>query len=587
MTATEIPTPDPRTLDDASREFAEAVADHYAIKRHIGSGGMGVVYLARDRRLDRLVAIKTLPPSLAKDAAVRERFLRETRTAGAMAHPNIVPIHGADDVGGHVYFVMSFVDGESLAAHIRAHGRLQPRAVAAHLRDVAAALTHAHQRGIIHRDIKAENILLDRASGRAMVTDFGIARLAEATPLTVTGQLLGTVYYVSPEQVSGVPVDARSDLYSLGVVGFLALTGRFPFEADIASAVLVAHVTKAAPPVASLHRGIPASLGAIIDRCLMKDPAHRYASAEELGAALESAIADLDRPGGPSEPRPSVVSNTEAHAVWKRAAELQALTGVQPRPEAIPRPRDPGKYVSRGSGMDLGTVREAAEEAGIGADYLDHALIEHGLKTGALATPRGIAPTASALAVTTTPAARSTALTEKDSFWAGGPVEVVSDVDVEGEMPGRDLERLLLVLRDETGRVGNTSAMTRELSWWTGGLGARLDVSVIPADGRTAIRVVRSIRRRVVATVVLSYATLGFPSGALAFVLVYGPFGDGAEPLAAIASIAAGLLVPFFTGRRVVRWFRTRAAKRISRLAERLGLKVRQSVTQTMHDTPR
>jgi len=125
-----IPTPDPRTLDDVSRPFAEAIASHYAIKKLIGQGGMGLVYLARDKRLDRLVAIKTLLPQLAADAQVRERFLRETRTAGAMSHPNIVPIHGADEIGGHVFFVMGYVDGESLAAHVRAQGQLSPRVVA-------------------------------------------------------------------------------------------------------------------------------------------------------------------------------------------------------------------------------------------------------------------------------------------------------------------------------------------------------------------------------------------------------------------------------------------------------------------------
>ncbi|MEO6445941.1 MAG: serine/threonine-protein kinase [Gemmatimonadaceae bacterium] len=275
MTAIEIPTPDPRTFDDDVRPFAEAIAPYYALKREIGRGGMGVVFLARDRRLDRLVAIKTLPPQLAKDASIRERFLRETRTAGAMAHPNIVPIHGADEIEGHVFFVMSYVEGESLAAHVRAHERLAAGTVARCMLDVAAALAHAHKRGIIHRDVKAENILMELGSGRALVTDFGIARIAEATPLTVTGQLIGTVHYVSPEQVSGAPVDGRSDLYSLGVVGFLALTGRFPFDGDLASAVLVSHVTKAAPPVASVSRDVPASLGAIVDRCLLKDPAHR------------------------------------------------------------------------------------------------------------------------------------------------------------------------------------------------------------------------------------------------------------------------------------------------------------------------
>src|SRR3954470_2801856 len=138
MTILEIPTPDPRGFDDTSRPFVEAVASRYAVKRLIGRGGMGIVYLARDRRLERLVAIKTLPPHLAADESVKQRFLREIRTAGAMSHPNVVPIHGADEIDGHVFFVMGYVEGDSLAAHVRAEGRLQPVEVARHLRDVAA-----------------------------------------------------------------------------------------------------------------------------------------------------------------------------------------------------------------------------------------------------------------------------------------------------------------------------------------------------------------------------------------------------------------------------------------------------------------
>src|SRR4051812_26560653 len=164
---------------------------------------MGIVYLAHDVRLDRRVAIKTLPPHLANDSTVRERFLREARTAGALSHQNIVPIHRADEIAGHVFFVMGFVDGSSLAQRIRHEGPIGPADTVRVLGDVASALGYAHARGVIHRDVKAENILLDRTTGRALVTDFGIARLAEAAPLTSTGQLLGTVYYLSPEQISG------------------------------------------------------------------------------------------------------------------------------------------------------------------------------------------------------------------------------------------------------------------------------------------------------------------------------------------------------------------------------------------------
>jgi len=161
----------PVQYDDFSR-LAEALAGQYELRREIGRGGMGVVYLARDVRLDRRVAIKTLPPHLANDPIVRERFLREARTAGSLSHQNIVPIHRADEIAGHVFFVMGFVDGDSMAQRIRALGHLDEREVVRELRDVALALDYAHANGVIHRDVKAENILVERSSGRALVTDF-------------------------------------------------------------------------------------------------------------------------------------------------------------------------------------------------------------------------------------------------------------------------------------------------------------------------------------------------------------------------------------------------------------------------------
>jgi eukaryotic-like serine/threonine-protein kinase len=185
------------SASDELVSFAAALNSQYEIEREIGRGGMGVVYLARDLRLDRMVAIKTLPASLQNDPSVRERFLREARTAARLNHPNIVPIHRADEAGGQVFFVMGFIDGDSLAARI-ASGPMSPRDALPILRDVVQALGYAHKHGVIHRDVKTENILLDTVTGRSMVTDFGIARVAAAAPLTATGQVLGTVYYLSP-----------------------------------------------------------------------------------------------------------------------------------------------------------------------------------------------------------------------------------------------------------------------------------------------------------------------------------------------------------------------------------------------------
>jgi serine/threonine-protein kinase len=555
MTAIEIPTPDPRALDDATRPFAEALADRYAIKRLIGRGGMGVVYLARDKRLDRLVAIKTLPPHLSRDAALRERFLRETRTAGAMAHANIVPIHGADEVDGHVFFVMSYIKGESLAARVRAQGRLAPDATRRYLRDVAAALEHAHLRGIVHRDIKAENILIEEDSDRALVTDFGIARLAEASPLTVTGQVLGSVHYVSPEQVSGTHVDARSDIYSLGVVGYHALTGRFPFEGEVASAVLVQHVTRVAAPLGSIHRDLPPALSAIVDRCLSKDPAHRYASAADLLAALDAAT-------DAATPRAPLVSETEAHQVWKRAAELQAATGIQPRPPIVPVDRDRVADAGRASGFGLTEIRDAAQEAGIPERYVAHALGERGLG------PSAVAPTRPAAAPPSTEA--------QPSWWSGVPRHVVREVTVPGELPPRDVERLINVLRDSTGRLGTTLAHRRELSWYTGRLGTRLAVTVVPEADQTTIRVVRDGRRgtlvRAMAALVTTALGIAPATGGILM-------GMGApEELAVFAAIGTGVAVLWKGGRRFIARGHKKLSAHVEQVADRLESKVRSSI---------
>src|SRR6185503_15106853 len=273
--------------------------------------------------------------------------------------------------------------GESLAERLARLGPLAPGAAARLLRDVALALDYAHHRGIVHRDVKPENILIERESDRPLVTDFGIARLAEAKPLTATGQVLGTVHYMSPEQVSGEPLDGRSDLYSLGIVGFRALTGRLPFDSETASAVLVAHVTKPAPMLAQVAPRVPSAIAAVIDRCLAKEPAARFESGAALARALDEATA-LDA-GGTSDTTPSVLSQREAEAVWARAAELQAQTGTQiPVRSAPPPVLTPGRSSADDrrtltSGYRFEDVRGAAAEAGIPEKYVARAARELGL----------------------------------------------------------------------------------------------------------------------------------------------------------------------------------------------------------------
>src|SRR6186713_1334611 len=273
-----------------SAEFLDlqaALAGEYSLQRELGRGGMGVVYLARDVQLDRDVAIKVLPANLARAAASRERFLREARTAAGLSHPHIVPIHRVGEAGGFVFFVMSYVEGETLGERLRTKGPLPPADAARVMREVAWALAYAHGRGIVHRDVKPDNILLEAGTGRALVTDFGIAHGgADTGPDTDPGKIMGTANFMSPEQAASEPVDGRSDIYSLGVVGYLAVSGRLPFEAPNLPALLVRQATESAPSVIRAAPGLPTALGAAIDRCLAREPGERYPDGEALAAAL-------------------------------------------------------------------------------------------------------------------------------------------------------------------------------------------------------------------------------------------------------------------------------------------------------------
>src|SRR5579872_5699960 len=219
-----------------------ALAGEYSLERELGRGGMGVVYLAREVQLNRLVAIKVLPGALAERPELRERFLREARLAASLSHPNIVPIHRVSEAAGFVFFVMAYVDGETLGERLRSAGPLSPAAATRMLREVAWALAYAHGRGVIHRDVKPDNVLLEKSTGRALVTDFGIALATDddATP----GRVMGTAQFMSPEQATGSAVDGRSDLYSLGVVGYLAVSGRLPFDAESLAVLLAKQVSE-------------------------------------------------------------------------------------------------------------------------------------------------------------------------------------------------------------------------------------------------------------------------------------------------------------------------------------------------------
>jgi len=277
-------------LDPLFVDFQSALAGRYSLERELGRGGMGIVYLAREVRLDRLVAIKLLPPELAAHAALRERFLREARMAARLSHPNVIPIYAVDEVGDYVFYVMAYVNGETLAHRIATRGPMPAAEAARILREVAWALAYAHAQGVIHRDVKPENILLEQGTGRALVADFGIARLAQASGGTGVGEVLGTPDFMSPEQASGEVVDGRSDLYSLGVVGYYLLSGKLPFEGPNAAAIMAKHLTVAAPATTTVAPAVPRALAQAIDRCLAKDPGERFPSSEAFAEALSDAL---------------------------------------------------------------------------------------------------------------------------------------------------------------------------------------------------------------------------------------------------------------------------------------------------------
>ncbi|HET7791326.1 MAG TPA: protein kinase [Gemmatimonadales bacterium] len=280
----------PARVDPLFLSFQTALAGRYSLERELGRGGMGVVYLARDARLDRLVAIKLLPPGRALDASLRERFLREARTAAKLSHPNIVPIFAVEEIGEFVFFAMAFVDGETLTERVRARGPLPASDGARILREIAWALGYAHGQGVIHRDVKPDNILLERASGRALINDFGIAAVVRGAGSLDGGEVIGTPEFMSPEQALGEAVDPRADLYALGLVGYFALSGRLAFEAEKATEVLAKQITEAPKPLAEVADGVPRRLAQAVTACLAKDREERPADAAALAERLSLAL---------------------------------------------------------------------------------------------------------------------------------------------------------------------------------------------------------------------------------------------------------------------------------------------------------
>ena len=339
-----------------------AVAGLYDIEAEIGRGGMAVVYRARDTRLRRKVALKVLPPELAFREEVRTRFLREAEMAARLSHPNIVPIYSVDEADGLVYFAMGLVEGESLAARLAREPRPDLAFVRRILREVAGALHYAHAQGVVHRDVKPDNILLEQGTGRALVTDFGIARAAEGDQrLTVTGIAVGTPAYMSPEQAMGErEVDGRADIYALGIVGYQMLAGELPFQATNTPAMLMKHLSERPRPLSQMRPGLPENLVHAIERALAKGRNERWEDAQTFGVALAD-----DAPGAPPR-RPSTPRLSQPATVGtipgQRADPMDQMDSLEQLRHATPLPGPPLPRLPRDWMFDPST-RENGEEA--------------------------------------------------------------------------------------------------------------------------------------------------------------------------------------------------------------------------------
>lgn len=272
----------------------ELLADRYEVVRRVGTGGMADVYLARDTQLERQVALKILHSQYATDQSFIDRFRREAHAAANLQHPNVVQIYDWGREDDYHFIVMEFIEGRVLKDVIASEAPMEPREATRIAGDVLAALSYAHRAGLVHRDVKPGNVLLDTETDDVHVTDFGIARASTGDTMTQTGTILGTAYYLSPEQAQGLPLDARSDLYSLGVVLYEMVSGRRPFEGDSPVAIAYKHVREQPPPPSRYAEDIPPALEAIILTALQKRPEDRYSSATQMRRDLEAFAAGRD-----------------------------------------------------------------------------------------------------------------------------------------------------------------------------------------------------------------------------------------------------------------------------------------------------
>ncbi|HZS58578.1 MAG TPA: protein kinase [Gemmatimonadaceae bacterium] len=331
---------DPVPVDDAARQALlelarRELAEDYDVDKEIGRGGMAVVYKAKERELRRTVALKVLPPGLALGASVVERFKREAQMAASLDHPNIIPIYRVGQTASMLYLAMRYVEGRPLDSVIAQQGALSVPAVIGVLRSAVAALTYAHEHGIVHRDIKGANILID-TSGRVIVTDFGVARAVENASMTTTGSVIGTPYFMSPEACAGKVAGPQSDQYSLGVVVFQMLTGAVPFHADTLAAIMNHHLITPVPDITGVRKDVPPALVAVLKRMLMKDPAQRYGTTRELLVAVDAIpLTEAERTEGEAALRELATGSAVESIATQKLPPLADTMGIVAAHDAL------------------------------------------------------------------------------------------------------------------------------------------------------------------------------------------------------------------------------------------------------------
>jgi serine/threonine-protein kinase len=310
----------------------DTVIAGYRIEERIGRGGMGVVYRAEHLNLRRRAAVKIIAPDLAESEGFRERFTREARIAAALQHPNIVTVYDAGEVDGLLYLAMQYIEGDDLAGMLRAEGRLRPYRAVDVCRQVAAALDAAHAMGLIHRDVKPANVLIDGRT--AFLTDFGLTKRLEGTrtQLTRAGDVVGTIHYVAPEQIEGTQVSARSDVYSLGCLLFHCLAGQVPFARDTDVAVIYAHLSEEPPKLSSLRGELPEGLDAVIAKALDKSPDRRFPS---CGDMISAARAVLDMVGPLGDTTPPRGSTQRGGGLAPATPEMRDAAAAARRPRVL------------------------------------------------------------------------------------------------------------------------------------------------------------------------------------------------------------------------------------------------------------